>query len=222
MMRPLSILLPAALLVGCFSSTPKEEHFYHLTGPVAATEQGSGPTIEVLAFGAAGGYDTPRMAYRVAANELRFYAHHKWAADPATQVREMVASHLRASGRFALVGRGSKSRDPDAYLSGTVVAMEEIDEGKTWKARVAVRLLLRLGKTDEVLMRHAFDVREPCANRHPREVAVGISKALTAQMKTLAPKIADAVLAATSAEPVEPAIPQPTPAPAETVTEDGS
>ncbi len=220
MMRLLIYLLPLLFAPACFSSTPKEEHFYHLTGPTVPLERGTGPTIELLPFGAASGYDSPRLAYRVAANELRFYAHHKWAANPAVIVREILANHLRASGRFSLVGMGSKGPDPDATLSGTVVALEEVDAGKTWKARIALRVRLRLGKTDELLLNHGFDVTVPCKDRHPREVALSISRALEAQIKKLAPRLADAILAATSMAPItplDPSVTQPTPAPTETV-----
>jgi len=218
MRRHLPLLMLSSLLLGgCFATTPKEEHFYHLSGPSAVTAKGTGPTLEVLSFSSASGYDSPRLAYRVAANELRFYAHHKWAAEPAGMVREMLANHLRASGKFSAVGGGSKSREPDAYLSGVLVAMEEVDAGKTWQARLAMRLVLTLASSDEVLMRHAFDVSLPCASRHPREVAVSISKALAQQARVMAPTRAAAGRAATSAAPVKPDIPQPDPAPAETV-----
>ena len=207
------------IIPACLSSTPKEEHFYNLTGPTVPLEKGTGPSLEVLPFRSAAGYDTARLAYRVSSHELRFYAHHKWSAEPAVLVREMVGNHLRASGQFAFVGIDGKGQDPDGYLAGTVVALEEVDAGDSWKARVALRLELRLGKSDEVLMRHGFDVTVSCKERHPRDVARAISEALTREMKALAPRLARAILAATTlTEPAaQPAIPQPTPAPAEPV-----
>ena len=219
------VLFALVITPACLSSTPKEEHFYHLTGPTVPLEKGTGPTLEVLPFHAAAGYDTARLAYRVSSHELRFYAHHKWAAQPSVIVREMVGNHLRASGEFAMVGVGAKGMDPDGFLSGTLVALEEIDMGDSWKARLALRIELRLGKSDEVLMRHGFDVTMPCKERHPREVAAAMSEALTKEMKALAPRLAQAIRAATSVTPPvaepSPAVPQPTPAPVEDV-EDAS
>ena len=139
-------------------------------------------------------------------------------------VRAMVANHLRASGQFAQVGGGSKDREPDGLLSGSVVALEEIDAGKTWKARIALRLVLQLGKTDEVILRHGFDITTPCKERHPRDVARAVSEALAKEMKVLAPKLADAIRGVTSlvqpGDDSAPTVPQPTPAPVESVGSD--
>lgn len=223
-LRLLVSLIPLMATTACLSSAPKEEHFYNLTGPSVPLESGTGPTLDVLSFSAAPGYDSVRLAYRVSPNELRFYASHKWAADPAAMVRSMVANHLRASGQFSQVGGGSKDQEPDGRLSGTVVALEEVDAGDAWKARLALRLVLQLGKTDEVIFRHGFDISAPCKERHPRDVARAVSEALAKEMKDLAPRLADAIRGVTSLKQpggeTDSTVPQPTPAPVESVGSD--
>ena len=177
------------LLGGCFSSTPNEEHFYSLKGPSGPPKAGEGLRLLVSDFSAAAGYETERLAYRLSDHEVRYYGYHKWTSDPARMVTEMVARHMRVSGKFAEVGRNDKMRAPDLVLEGVVESIEEIDQGKTWKAHLAMRFTLRQGDSERIVMRHSFDLSEACKERHPREVARGISKILTGQVKVLADKI---------------------------------
>lgn len=169
-----------------------EEHFYQLLGPVVPLERDNGPVLAMAEFGAATGYESARIAYRVSDSELRYYAYHKWTAEPAQVVAEMVARHLRASGLFAEVGRSTKNREPDAVLDGTVVAMEEVDEGESWKARLAMVFVLRRPDTDAVLLRHGFNITVPCSERSPAAVARGLSEILSKELKTLGPRLAQA------------------------------
>ena len=195
-MRVSSIALITTLLLGgCFSSTPKEEHFYSLKGPAGPPKLGEGLRLLVSDFSAAAGYETERLAYRLSDHEVRYYGYHKWTSDPARMLTEMVARHMRGSGKFAEVGRNDKMRSPDLVLEGVVEAIEEIDLGKTWKAHLAMRFLLRQGDSERIIMRHSFDLSEACKERHPREVARGISKVLAEQVKVLGDKM---VKAATS------------------------
>ena len=183
------VLVCSLLLSACFGSAVKEESFYSLKGPLGAHKPGGGPRLLVSDFSAAAGYETERLVYRLSDHELRYYGYHKWSSDPARLVTEVVASHVRLSGKFAEVGRNDKMRTPDIILEGRVEAMEEIDLGETWKAHLAMRFTLRQGESERVLMRHSFDQSVGCKSRHPREVARGISKILNAQVKVLVDKI---------------------------------
>jgi len=183
----------ALLLAGCFgSSAVKEEHFYSLKGPKGAVKSSGTLRLLVADFSASTGYETERLAYRLSDHELRYYGYHKWTTEPARLLTEMVARHMRASGRFAEVGRNDKMRSPDLILEGQVEAIEEIDLGKTWKAHLAMRFALREGDTDRVVIRHSFDLSEGCKELHPREVARGVSKILAGQAKELVEKIVKA------------------------------
>ena len=54
-------------------------------------------------------------------------------------------------------------------------------------------LIVRKGMTEQVLLRHAFDIRRPCEKRHPDELAQGVSRILADEIKRLAPRIAAAL-----------------------------
>ncbi len=185
-----ALALACAMLTACFgSSTPNEEHFYSLKGPLGAAKLGEGPRLLVADFSAAAGYETERLVYRLSDHEVHYYGYHKWTTDPARLVTEMVARHMRTSGKFSEVGRNDKMRSPDIILEGAVEAIEEIDLGKAWKARLAMRFTLRDGETEKVLMRYSFNQAVPCKALHPREVARGVSQILTKQVKLLADEI---------------------------------
>ncbi len=181
------------LLTGCFSTPPVEEHFYFLLGPGKALAKEKGPRLLVADFRTAAGYDSARIAYRVEKHELRYYAYRQWVSDPARLLGEMTVRHLRASGKFYQVDRSDKIRDPDAILEATVDAIEEVDKGDRWQARLAMTFRLRRGETEKILLRHAFDVTLPCSKKNIDVVAENISKILDQELKKLIPRIYSAI-----------------------------
>ncbi len=186
-------------LAGCFSTEVKEENFYALKGPPLQGENTPGPTLLVDEFAVAAGYEKARMAYRLSEHELRYYGYHQWTAEPSRLISEMTIRHLRASRRFGLVDQGDRIRMPDAILQGTVVAIEEVDLGDHWDARLALRLVLRSAQTGEILDVHAFDRAVQCKDRHPKEVAAGVSQILAEELAKLAPRIIQKLVGAQSA-----------------------
>ena len=191
-MRIRPLLLTLLLLGACFSTPPKEEHFYFLSGPTAVVERGAGPRLAVFDFTTAAGYDSQRIAYRMGDDELRYYGYRQWVSEPGRMLEEMTVRLLRASARFSEVGRDEAVRDPQAVLYGHLVAIEEIDhvEEERWAARLAMVFVVRDEVTRKVLLRHGFDVTLPCPERNPAEVARLVSKILKQQVNKLVPKIA--------------------------------
>lgn len=203
----LSLLcLPALLLCACFSSSEVEEHFYALHGPTVTQEQGDGLRVLVEEFGVAAGYEKTGLAYRLSDHELRYYGYHRWTAGPGRLITEMTTRLLRASGLFSVVEYGQSMRSPNVIILGTVEAIEEIDTGDKWKAHLALRLVLRDGDTNKVFLVHSFDRTVPCSERHPKEVARGVSKILVEEVKKLAPIIQQKV--GQSAAASQPAAPE--------------
>ncbi len=176
-------------LSGCFSSTPKDEHFYNLVGPENALERNWGPRLLVSTFTAAAGYETPRIAYRLSEHELRYYGYHQWVSEPARMLTEMTIRHLRASHHFSDVGYSDKIRDPDLILEGNVDAIEEVDRNNSWSARLAITFVVRKGASEKIILRHAFDKNYTCSKRSTDEVANGISSILEKEMKNLSNRI---------------------------------
>lgn len=194
--RRASALAPLGLLVslgaGCFSEA-KDEYFYHLERPGQTQEQAKGPRLVVATLVPASGYDTPRIAIRTSKHEIQYYAYRQWVSEPARMLTEMTVQHLRRSGRFAEVASQDKVREPDAILEGTVDAIEQVDRDKTWDARLAMTFVLRRGDSEQVLLRHSFDLTRPCARRHPDDVAAAVSGILGEEAKKLAVRITNAL-----------------------------
>lgn len=180
------------LLGGCFGSPPKEEHFYFLSGPAKAIEKHGGPRLGVTDFSVAPGYDSQRIAYRDGEHHLQYWSYRQWVSEPSRMLTELVIRSLRATGRFSDVGGAEKLRDPDAILEGHVVAIEQVDdvEAERWNARLAMTFVLRAEKSEQALLRHAFDTTRPCPKRDPAEVARMISKIFAAEIEHLATRVA--------------------------------
>lgn len=189
----LALLLLAFTVSNCFgcfgSSTGKDEKFYNLRGPRHSSLVKSGPKIVVAGFASAAGYDTQRLAYRLSAHEVRYYGYRQWVAEPSRLLREWTMRHLRASKKFAEVTSSSRLREPDAVLYGVVEAVEEVDKGKTWEARLSMTFTLRKGDGEKVLLRHHFDTTRKCVKAHPDEVAKEIGSILEKETARLAERI---------------------------------
>ena len=187
----LLVLAGLSPLAGCsFGAAPKSEFFYYLSGPKAARDQGKGPRLSVGDFSAAPGYGTERIAYRVSDNELRYYAYRRWVSDPPKLLAEMLMRHVRASHRFSRVDLGDRVKSPMAVLDGSIDAIEELDKGNDTLARLAMTFVLRDATSDREIFHYAFDKTYPCAKRHPKEVAHGISKLLQLEAEKIAARIA--------------------------------
>lgn len=198
----LTILLVILTVAGgCFSSTPKEEHFYNLHGPLAVKTDGTGPTLVVVNFASAAGYDSQRLAYRLSDHEVRYYGYRQWVTEPARMVTEWTFRHLRATRLFSAVEAPDKLRRPDAILEASIDVIEEVDKGETWDARLAMTFVVRDGETERVLLRHAFDTTRACARRDPAEVAREVSNILAKELKRLAERIKTTVASRRRAAP---------------------
>jgi ABC-type uncharacterized transport system auxiliary subunit len=187
--RSLFLLTLAALLASCFGGGEKQEFFYFVPSPPAALEMGSGGKILVSDFSVSAGYDSSRLAYRISSNELRYYAFRQWVSDPGRMLTEATVRLLRASGHFSDVAKSERIREPDMILEGNVEAIEEIDSGKTWQARLAMTLIVRTSEPPRILFRHGFDRTVPLDRRHPEEVAKAVGSILEKEIKLVAEKM---------------------------------
>jgi ABC-type uncharacterized transport system auxiliary subunit len=179
----------SVLLCACFSAPAKQENFYNLHGPKSPSWGGKGSRILVASFTSSAGYDTARLAYRTSGHELRYFGYRQWVAEPARMLSEMTVRHLRISKLFKEVATNDKIREPDAVVEGNVDAIEEVDKGEHWKARLAMTFVVRKGHSEEILLRHTFDVTRDCKKPHPNEVAREVSEILAQEVKRLSRRI---------------------------------
>ncbi len=78
------------------------------------------------------------IVYKTSAEQIGFYAYHRWAIDPREFVTNSVIERLRGSGVFAHVKPYDGSRDVDYVLSGRLEKLEEIDYQGSIKVQVAL------------------------------------------------------------------------------------
>ncbi|MGH9650744.1 MAG: ABC-type transport auxiliary lipoprotein family protein, partial [Terriglobales bacterium] len=83
-----------------------------------------------------------RIVFYESPTQINFYQYHRWSADPATMLTDLVARRLDQSGAFAAVRR-LPAREPMEYVvRGQVLNFEEVDYDSGVRARVAVELAL--------------------------------------------------------------------------------
>ena len=178
-------------MAGCFGgATTKERFHYYLTLQAATTVESQGPRLALGDITSAPEYDSERMAFRVADNELRYYGFRQWVTAPPKLIEEAVLRHLEVSKRFSQVDLDERMKDPQAVLTIHIDALEEIDEKERTKARLALSFTLRGVESDRVLLRHSFDEQRVCAQRQPGVVARAISAILAQQMNLLVQRLA--------------------------------
>ena len=140
----IAIVLMAAL-GGCGSPVPRTH--YYVLGPQDVSRTGTaseGLVIGVETFRVDPPYDQDKIVYRVGEDsvEVGFYPYHRWAAPLARMLPHVAAAAFDGVPGAKSIEAADSRRDYDAYLSGRVLVLEEVDSPDGQRARV--RLALRL------------------------------------------------------------------------------
>ena len=129
--------------------------------------------LQVRKFTIEPAYQRTNIVYRESAYDFMFYDLDLWASRPEHMLAQ-VASEYK-SGLFKSVETKSSGK-PDYELLGNVVAIEEVDEGSSQYARLAVQLSFRKTENDQAIWEKTFDQKMSMDNREPRTTAETISK----------------------------------------------
>ncbi|MFB6262174.1 MAG: ABC-type transport auxiliary lipoprotein family protein [Bradymonadaceae bacterium] len=145
--------------------------------------------LGIETFSAAPAYDEQRMVYREKPFQLSYYHYHRWATAPGPLVSGFLADVYRRSGLFEAVVSGHDST-VDAVLSGSVLAMEEVDveQGK-WIGRVQVSLQLRDAMSGDLIWTRTIEQRVEMPEQTPAGLSRAISRGLTSIGASTAPDI---------------------------------
>lgn len=101
--------------------------------------------------------------------ELEYYAGHEWAA----RVEELVAEKLEAE--FGPPRDGRETLE----IEGTVTAFEQVDVPGGAEARIRLRLAFRrAGERGDPLLTKTYEAAARAASATPKDVAVGLSRAV--------------------------------------------
>lgn len=170
-MKKLSFLLILLILLssGCslLSTDKKKKHYYQIyyKGRPVTTESVDASifvrTVEVNQL-----YKRSNLIYRDSAFELFYYYYHYWAVRPQNMLADVIFHHLQSS-NIVSMPLAELDRTPDYTIVARLIALDEIDSGDQWFARISMTFALVNSKTDEIMVGHTFDERQEVLNHKP-------------------------------------------------------
>ena len=174
-----TILLAALTLTACFGGSTSEPSRYYML----AVEDISMPSgnakgkVQVRKFTVDPAYQKANIVYRESAYDFMFYDLDLWASRPDHMITQVVAEYAVKSGLFESVEIKGNSK-PAFEISGNISAIEEVDEGSTQSARLAIEISFRKVDSNEALFEKRYEGKEPMDKREPRAMAGATSKLL--------------------------------------------
>jgi hypothetical protein len=118
-----------------------------------------------------------------------FYDLDLWASRPEHMITRVVSEYVEKSGMFQSVVSGNGSM-PEYELSGHVNAIEEMDEGSSQSAHLALGFTFKNVKSNAMLWEGKCDKNRSTDSREPRVTAEAISKLLAECMEDALQSIA--------------------------------
>ena len=135
----------------------------------------AGKRLQVRKFTVEPAYQRANIVYRESAYDFMFYDLDLWASRPDHMMAQVASEYIGKSGLFGSVETKPTGK-PDYEFLGHVVAIEEVDEGSSQYARLAVQLTFRKTESDKALWEKSFDEKMSMRDREPRTTAETISK----------------------------------------------
>lgn len=127
-------------------------HYYLLgaqTAPETATARATrGIAVGIRPFEVDTPYDQDRIVYRLgrAGVEVGFYDYHRWAAPVGSMLQAIVASRLADAPGVGSIEPAVAGRRYDAWLTGRVLDLHEIDHPGGQDVHVRLELALELAE----------------------------------------------------------------------------
>ena len=131
--------------------------------------------LQVRKFTIEPAYQRTNLVYRESAYDFMFYDLDLWASRPEHMLAQVASEYLNKSNMFKSVETKPTGK-PDFEFLGNVVAIEEVDEGSSQYARLAIQLTFRKTESDQAIWEKSFDEKLSMDNREPRTTAETISK----------------------------------------------
>lgn len=188
-----TILLAALTLTACFGGSTSEPSRYYML----AVEDISMPSgnakgkVQVRKFTVDPAYQKANIVYRESAYDFMFYDLDLWASRPDHMVTQVVAEYAVKSGLFESVEIKGNSK-PAFEISGNISAIEEVDEGSSQYARLAIEISFRKVDSGAPLFEKRYEGKEPMDKREPRFMAEATSKLLAKFMEDALAGISEA------------------------------
>jgi ABC-type uncharacterized transport system auxiliary subunit len=170
-------------MVGCvrLSVPPPEVHDYRLAyEPPPAETEPLPAVLRINPFRIAEVYDRDTIVYRDGNYEIGQYFYHRWTANPARMVTDLLTRDFSSSGIYSAVTRTPSALSGDYELGGEIEELEErIVDGCI--AHLRLRTILTRTKpvsSEPVLLQRTYAADEPCNGQGAQSFVAAMSKAL--------------------------------------------
>ena len=186
----IAALLSAFSLTGCLGGSTEPSRYYTISAESIST---SGATSEarvhVKKFTIDPAYQRSNIVYRESPYDFMFYDLDLWATRPEQMLTQVTGEYLIKSNLFKSVDLKPMGK-PEFELLGNVDAIEEIDEGSSQYAHLAVQLTFRKVGEDAPLWEKRYDERESMGKRDAHSAAEALSKLYAKYMQDALASIA--------------------------------
>ena len=169
-------LLSAFTLTGCLGGSTEPSRYYTISAESISTSGATSEArIHVKKFTIDPAYQRSNIVYRESPYDFMFYDLDLWATRPEQMLTQVTGEYLIKSNLFKSVDLKPMGK-PEFELLGNVDAIEEIDEGSSQYAHLAVQLTFRKVGEDAPLWEKRYDERESMGKRDAHSAAEALSK----------------------------------------------
>lgn len=196
-MRPILIhtIGLAVLLLGSGCSRKAVQHSYYLIEAPAVPDSAvvdSAPlaaaSCEILPVQIHPAFASERIALRVRAHEISYYAYHKWAVNPEDVLIQLLESGLQERRIFSTVTSRLWKLLPDYQLQLYVHRLEVLQQGGRLYAHLDLAFSLSDNASRQVVVYHAADKRVALRERDLNLFAGAISALFHQALKDFSEK----------------------------------
>ena len=150
-------LLSAFTLTGCLGGSTEPSRYYTISAESISTSGATSDTrVHVKKFTIDPAYQRSNIVYRESPYDFMFYDLDLWATRPEQMLTQVTGEYLIKSNLFKSVDLKPMGK-PEFELLGNVDAIEEIDEGSSQYAHLAVQLTFRKVGEDTPLWEKRYD-----------------------------------------------------------------
>ena len=169
-------LLSAFTLTGCLGGSTEPSRYYTVSAESISVAGATSDTrVHVKKFTIDPAYQRTNIVYRESPYDFMFYDLDLWATRPEQMLTQVAGEYLVKSNMFKSVDLKPMGK-PDFELLGNVDAIEEIDEGNSQEAHLAMQLTFRKVGEDAPLWEKRYDERQSMSKRDAHSAAEALSK----------------------------------------------
>ena len=184
-------LLSAFALTGCLGGSTEPSRYYTISAESISTSGAtSDARVLVKKFTIDPAYQRSNIVYRESPYDFMFYDLDLWATRPEQMLTQVTGEYLVKSNLFKSVDLKPMGK-PDFELLGNVDAIEEIDEGSSQEAHLAVQFTFRKVGEDTPLWEKRYDERQSMNKRDAHSAAEALSKLYAKYMQDALENIAN-------------------------------